>query len=277
MNKINDGATIWARQTIDSDIFYKKPDKWFKIWFYIVNKVNHGDNKQFKRGQGFFKYEWIQEKTAATSSEIDHCIRWLKSAKQIATQKATRGMIITVLQYDLYQNFDTYKSDTKSDTIGETKAKQKRNKSDTINNNDNNDNNNTTKKNKKTPVLPLEQENKNSCSLSDNCGNCSKCSLVPCTDLQLWEIAKKEDIWIQDVRDKHSEIMDLIDSGEFQKRYKKHKTVYRTLQRWLKMGISRGYIQKMNEFQKMCIDDEHPEKKRARRLLIQSAKEQGIL
>jgi len=142
MNINFEGATIWARKTIDSDIFYNKPAEWFKIWFYIVNKVNHKDTKHFKRGQGLFKYEWIQEKTKATQSQLDHCIRWLKSAKQIATQKTTRGFIIVVLNYNLYQDLQTYKSDTKSETLGEIKAKQKRNRSDTIYNNDKNVKNN---------------------------------------------------------------------------------------------------------------------------------------
>lgn len=138
---IREGATLWARQTIESDIFYKKPDKWFKIFFYIVNKVNHQKNAQFDRGQGFVKYEWIMEKTKAKKSEVDHCIRWLKSATMIATQKATRGMIITVLKYNEFQNIRNYKSDTESDNKSELKATQKRHRSDTINNNGNNGNN----------------------------------------------------------------------------------------------------------------------------------------
>lgn len=124
--KIDGGATIWARQIIESEIFFNKPDKWFKIWFYLVNRANHKDCKQFKRGACFMKYEWIAEATKATRNEVDHCIRWLKSAKQIATQKATRGFIVNVLNYDKFQTLEHYKSDSKSDAIGEVKAIQKR-------------------------------------------------------------------------------------------------------------------------------------------------------
>ena len=138
MSKIDGGATLWARQTIDSDIFYNKPDKWFKIWFYLINEVNHKDNKQFKRGSCFMRYEWIMEKTKANKNEIDHCIRWLKSATMIATRKATRGFTLNILNYNGYQSLENYKSDTKSDSKSETKAKQKRNESDTINKNDKN-------------------------------------------------------------------------------------------------------------------------------------------
>jgi len=135
--KVNGGATLWARQTIDSNIFYNKPHVWFKIWFYLVTKTNHKDNKQFKRGSCFLKYEWIMEKTKAKKSELDHAMRWFRKVKMIATQKATRGFILTILKYSVYQDLDTYKATQKA-TV---KAKQKRYKSDTINNNDNNDNN----------------------------------------------------------------------------------------------------------------------------------------
>ena len=147
---IPNGATIWARQTLDSMIFHK-PDKWFKIWFYIVNRANHKDNGQFKRGQCFLTYSMIMDNTRGTRGEIDHCIRWLKKNQMLATQKATRGFTVTVLNYDIYQNLDNYKGDTKSDL----KATQKRHRSDTeatqkrhykqVCNNENNDNNDNNK------------------------------------------------------------------------------------------------------------------------------------
>jgi len=138
MNINFEGATIWARKTIDSDIFYKKPAEWFKIWFYIVSKVNHKDTKYFKRSQGLFKYEWIQEKSGVTRYQVDSFVRWAKHTKQITTQKTTRGFIITVLNYNLYQNLQTYKTDTENDTKTEMKTKHKRNINDTIYNNDKN-------------------------------------------------------------------------------------------------------------------------------------------
>lgn len=125
--KIDGGATIWARQTTESDIFSHKPDKWFKIWFYLVNKANHKDTKQFARGSCFMKYEWIMEKTKATRNEVKHCIGWLKSEDMIATRKSARGFFLEVLNYDKFQNLQSYKS--------QTKAKQKPIKTESINKN----------------------------------------------------------------------------------------------------------------------------------------------
>ena len=137
MTSIHEGATIWARQTLESEVFSNKPDKWFKIWFYLINKANYKDNQKFKRGQAFIKYEWIEESTKATKHQIDHFMRWAKEASMLATQKATRGMVVTILNYDRFQTLDNYKSDTES----ELKAKQKRNKSDTILKKDKNEKN----------------------------------------------------------------------------------------------------------------------------------------
>lgn len=112
MDKIDGGATIWARQTIDSAIFYQKPDRWFKIWFYIVNRVNYRDNNRFKKGSCFLKYSWIMSATGATKDQIKHCIKFLKDSSMLATQKATRGFYVEVLKYSYYQDLKNYKSHT---------------------------------------------------------------------------------------------------------------------------------------------------------------------
>ena len=129
--KIEGGATIWARQTIDSEIFYHKPDKWFKIWFYIVNRVNHKDNKRFKRGACFLKYDWIMSATGANKNQVKHCVAYLKDTSMLATRKATRGFDVEVLKYNIFQDLDNYKSHTERNT----KATQKEHKSHTINKN----------------------------------------------------------------------------------------------------------------------------------------------
>ena len=139
MNKrIEGGATIWARKTIESDIFYWKPDIWFKIWFYIVNKVNHKDTKLFKRGTNFFNYS--REKNYINGSTIDQwkkCVGWLKSSNMVSTTKSTRGVIIEVLNYAFYQELDNYRAPQEAPST----ALQKHYGSTTINKNVKNDNN----------------------------------------------------------------------------------------------------------------------------------------
>lgn len=126
--KIEGGATIWARKTIDSDIFYNKPDKWFKIWFYLISTVNYMNKKGLARGTCFMKYNWIMTATKATKDQVKHCIEFLKNESMLATQKATHGFIINVLGYKEHQNLSNYESHTERNT----KATQKPHKSHNI-------------------------------------------------------------------------------------------------------------------------------------------------
>jgi len=140
--EVDGGAILLARQSLESDIFYWKPAEWWKIWTYILLKVNYKDTKLFKRGTGYFC--WTQDKVflkGITKHQWHNCIKWLKKAKQITTQKTTRGIIITVCNYERYQTLKSYRSEAKSDTQSKAETKQKRSKSDTINKNDKNDKN----------------------------------------------------------------------------------------------------------------------------------------
>jgi len=108
--QLETGATIWARKTITSDIFLKKPAEWFKIWFYIITKVNHSDNKIFKRGTGFFNFHLERDIVGCTEDQIKKCLKYLRRVDMILTQRSTRGNIITVLQYNLYQDLTNYRA-----------------------------------------------------------------------------------------------------------------------------------------------------------------------
>jgi hypothetical protein len=129
---IRGGATLWARKTIESDIFIWRSDKWFKIWFFIVNNVSHKDLQHFPRGSGLMTYKDIREHTAATHGQVDKFIRYAKQSRMLTTRKTTRGMIVKVLNYDKYQTLDNYKVDTKVERPVELKSKRSRNGVDTI-------------------------------------------------------------------------------------------------------------------------------------------------
>jgi uncharacterized protein YerC len=129
---IEGGATIWARQTIESEVFANKPDKWFKIWFYLINRVSFQDSKRLKRGELFLKYEWICQACCCTKGQLDKFLRWAKSVDMLSTQKSTRGMIVKINRYSYYQQLDNYYTDVKVDTENGRQSKQSRNKVDTI-------------------------------------------------------------------------------------------------------------------------------------------------
>ena len=117
------GSFQLARKIFESDIFYKKPPEWFKVWVFILGICNYEDKKQFQKGECLTSYAEISQYTKANKNQIKHCIEWLKHATQIATRKTTRGFYIKVINYDYYQCFDSYKSKTINNTESHTERK----------------------------------------------------------------------------------------------------------------------------------------------------------
>lgn len=130
--KIDGGYILWARKTIESDLFVWRSDVWFKIWFFIINKVNYKDTRHFLRGEGLMTYRDIRRGTGSTQGQVDKFIRYAKREMMLTTRKTTRGMIIKVLNYHKYQLMENYQVDKKVERIVEMKSKRSRNEVDTI-------------------------------------------------------------------------------------------------------------------------------------------------
>ncbi len=135
LSNMKRGAVLFARKTIDSDVFFWKPDKWFKIWFYLVSRMNHTANNLFERGENFVTYKEISNQTKASKGQIDKFMRWAKKEQMLTTRQTTRGMKVCVNKYWFYQDFSNYKVDA----VVESKSNHSRTKVDTITNNDNNE------------------------------------------------------------------------------------------------------------------------------------------
>jgi len=141
---IDYGCILLARKIQSSEI-WKKPADWLKIWVYLLQEVNHQDNKLFKRGENLFNYKDVARECGVKYNSVAKFIKWAKLATLVATHKTTRGVVVKVLNYNKYQTLQNYKSDTKGDTVGEIEAKQKRNRSDTITKECKNENTTTAK------------------------------------------------------------------------------------------------------------------------------------
>jgi len=135
------GATLWARQTIDSEIFYEKPDKWFKIWFYLVNRVSHKDTGKYKRGETFLQYEWVCERTGASIDQVKKCIGWLRGMGMVSTRRSTRGVWVEVCKYSHFQRLDNYYYGIKAPDVAPEKHQRSTREALRYNKNDKNDKN----------------------------------------------------------------------------------------------------------------------------------------
>jgi hypothetical protein len=138
---IEGGATLWARQTIESDIFYKKPAIWFKVWFYLVNRASHKDTKKYERGESFLQTEWICEKTGATKDQVKKCLGYLRKSKMISTRRSTRGTWVKILSYSHFQTLDNYYYKVKAPDAAPEKHQRSTREAPRYNKNDKNDKN----------------------------------------------------------------------------------------------------------------------------------------
>lgn len=123
------------KTTADSEIFLLKPDKRFKIWFYIVGEVQRKDYKKWKRGENWFSYEKITQATGATKQQIYKCVKFLSDRSMIETHKETRWLTIKVLNYAKYQDIKKTTGDSEEtdgryggDTEDDTKEEEEKNK-----------------------------------------------------------------------------------------------------------------------------------------------------
>ena len=123
---IKGGFYIKARAIQDSDIAHASPCT-REIWDYLLREASYEDTKITKRGQLIRTLSGIREALSwfvgyrKMSYSLDQCeaaTKWLRSREMITTTKTTRGMIITVCNYDTYQTIRNYENGT--DTVANT-------------------------------------------------------------------------------------------------------------------------------------------------------------
>ena len=119
-NAIRKGFILKARKIEDSAIAHAAPCT-REVWDLILRKANFRDQKcghtVIRRGQWLTTYEEIQEllhwrvgfrKIIYTRHQIEAAMKFLRSGSMVTTAKATRGLFITALNYDLYQHLENY-------------------------------------------------------------------------------------------------------------------------------------------------------------------------
>ncbi|GAA5417371.1 hypothetical protein Pryu01_02434 [Paraliobacillus ryukyuensis] len=158
--KIPGGYINIARKIIESKI-WDKPPLYTKVWIYLLTKAQHSQFKGLKRSQLYTSIpEIIEEcswyvgfrKEKPTKDQVFQIIDWLRKchdsfhetdtkATMITTVKATQGLLITIDNYDFYQNPKNYESNSEDNNEKSTRATREQREPDNTNKNDNNVNN----------------------------------------------------------------------------------------------------------------------------------------
>lgn len=159
--KIEGGYILLSRKIIESEI-WRKPPLYLKVWIWLLERAQHKEYKQLKRGQLFASISDIRagvawyvgyRKETPTKDQIFQILEWMRNpygsnmratmkAPMIATTKATHGMVIEILNYEHYQNPKNYESNNESNDEPAMKTTRKQRQPNNTNKNDKNDKNN---------------------------------------------------------------------------------------------------------------------------------------
>lgn len=110
------GYYLKARKTKSSWIAHTSPCI-REIWDWLISEANHEDNGACKRGQLVRSYADIQEglswfagyrKMTYSKWDCERALKALTKERMITTTKTTRGVLVTICNYDTYQNPANY-------------------------------------------------------------------------------------------------------------------------------------------------------------------------
>ena len=123
------GYALLARKTIDSELM-NKPSLYLKLFVWMLLKANFQDRDKLKRGMLVTSISEMQEamsyfvgyrKHTPSKDEIRSAYEAFAKATMITTAKTTRGMIITICNYEFYQNPENYEAHSEAHNEKPTK------------------------------------------------------------------------------------------------------------------------------------------------------------
>jgi len=142
---IQGGYYIKARCIQESDIAAKPPCV-RETWDWLLRNANHADNGKLQRGQLVRTLSDIKEglawyvgyrKMTYSENQLKHSMKALRTLLMINATKTTRGMLITICNYERFQTPANYESTSESTIEIPTKAPRITFASPTINKNSN--------------------------------------------------------------------------------------------------------------------------------------------
>lgn len=119
---MNNTYILLARSLLESEVFASQ--KMLKIWIWCLLKANYKDKKvpitigrgesivEVKRGQFLFGRFRAEEELFIDGSTIYKIMKKLEQLGNISIKSSSHYSIVTILNYDSYQNPDNYKVTT---------------------------------------------------------------------------------------------------------------------------------------------------------------------
>ena len=113
---IQGGFILLSRKLLKSGIM-EKPPLYLKLWIWMLMQASFKDHGNLTRGQFFTSLERMRSAMTykigccsmkPSKKEIRGVIDFLSKVTAIVTTKVTHGMIITILNYDYYQQIQNY-------------------------------------------------------------------------------------------------------------------------------------------------------------------------
>jgi len=136
-SRIRGGFYLKARCIQDSEVAHAPPHV-REIWDWLIKEANFEDkkvgNSTISRGQCLTSYEKIRDglswhvgwrRHRYSISDCETAMKWLRKHAMLTTQKTTRGMIITIINYSRFQDSSNYENHTESGklTTGEPQTR----------------------------------------------------------------------------------------------------------------------------------------------------------
>jgi hypothetical protein len=102
----------------------------------------------------------------------------------------------------------------------------------------------------------------------------SHSALLPLTDLERWEMATELNVPLWVVKEVDKNFWEYIEEP---KNRKKYKTSYKTIRKWIQMGLSKGSYSNNNEVEVMLLQSQHPDAIREIEELKEYARKEKIV
>ena len=112
-----EGGYILQPRCLDGGSLAHHPPVDREVWAYLLRNVLHKDKGSLKRGQGYFQLSDIQEnlywvngrrKMTYSKPQLTKAIQRICATGAAVSRRVARGIIVTIMNYDLYQSPMSY-------------------------------------------------------------------------------------------------------------------------------------------------------------------------